>query len=340
MKILVTGGNGFIGSAVVRALVKKGENVKVLIRKNSDVSNLRKLPVELVYGDLTDTASIAHALKGCKVLFHVGAFYRLWARDSSLFYKINVEGTRNIMVAALESGVERIVYTSSIAALGTGSEGRSANEETPMNPQIKKGHYKQSKLLAEFEVLKLVEEMSLPAIIVNPTAPVGPGDIKPTPTGRLIRDAAFGRIPAFVNTGLNIVHVDDVAEGHLLALERGRIGERYILGGENMSLKHILESIAGMTRNRPPKVSLSSNLVLPLAYAAETWARLTDGNEPMITVDGVRLSKQLMYFSSDKAREKLGYQPCTAEKALSDAVAWFQSETKEHTSEMYSMSRQ
>ena len=339
MKTLVTGGNGFIGSAVVRALVERGDDVRVLVRTDSDISNLRRLPVELVYGDLTDTDSIAKALKGCSVLFHVGAYYRLWAPDSSLFYKINVEGTRNIMLAAHKAGVGRIVYTSSIAALGTASEDLSANEDTPINTRLKKGHYKQSKFMAESEVLKLVNELALPAIIVNPTAPVGPGDIKPTPTGRLIRDAAFGRIPAFVNTGLNIVHVDDVAKGHILALEHGQIGERYILGGENMTLKRILETIADMTHNRPPKVSLSPNLVLPLAYATETWARLTDGNEPMITVDGVRLSKQLMYFSSDKAQHKLGYQPRTAEKALSDAVAWFQSETKDHTAQLYSISR-
>lgn len=339
MKTLVTGGNGFIGSAIVRALVERGDDVRVLVRINSDVSNLRKLPVELVYGDLADTTSLGKALKGCNVLFHVAAFYRLWAQDSSLFYKINVEGTRNLMLAAHKSGVERIVYTSSIAALGTATEGFSANEETPVNSRLKKGHYKQSKFIAELEVLKLVKELGLPAIIVNPTAPVGPGDIKPTPTGRLIRDAAFGRIPAFVNTGLNIVHVDDVARGHLLAMERGRMGERYILGGENMSLKRILETIAAMTQNRPPKVNLSPNLILPIAYAAETWARLTDGNEPMITVDGVRLSKQLMYYSSDKAQKKLGYQSRSAEQALSDAIAWFLSGAKDHTTELYSLSR-
>ncbi|WP_020564559.1 hopanoid-associated sugar epimerase [Methylosarcina fibrata] len=326
MKTLVTGANGFIGSAVVRALLEKGEEVKALVRINSDCRNFRNLPVELVYGDLTDEASLAKALKGCRSLFHVGAYYRLWARDPSLFYKINVEGTRNIMVAALNAGVERIVYTSSIAALGMAPEGGSADEETPVDPGIRKGHYKQSKYLAEAEVSRLIKERSLPAVIVNPTAPVGPGDIKPTPTGRVIRDAAFGRIPAFVDTGLNIAHVDDVAKGHIQAFERGQVGERYILGGENLSLKQILETIAGRTHNRPPKVRLSPRMVLPLAYAAEAWARVTDGEEPMITVDGVRLSRYRMYFSSDKARQRLGYRPRPADKALVDAVAWFQGE--------------
>lgn len=337
MKTLVTGANGFIGSAVVRALLDKGEEVRALVRKDSDCRNFRKLPVELVYGDLTDRASLTHALTGCRYLFHVGAYYRLWTRDASLFYKINVEGTRNIMLAALAAGVERIVYTSSIAALGMASDGGNATEETPVNPKLKKGHYKQSKFLAEAEVLRLIKEQALPAVIVNPTAPVGPGDIKPTPTGRVIRDAAFGRIPAFVNTGLNIVHVDDVAKGHLQAFEQGRVGERYILGGENMSLKQILEMVASLTDNRPPRIRLSPNMVLPLAYAAETWARFTDGNEPMLTVDGVRLSRQLMYFSSDKARRHLGYQPRTAENALADAVSWFRSESFEHSSEVLSI---
>lgn len=326
MKTLVTGANGFIGSAVVRALLEKGEEVKALVRVNSDCRNFQNLPVELGYGDLTDEVSLARALKGCRSLFHVGAYYRLWARDSSLFYKINVEGTRNIMLAALHAGVERVVYTSSIATLGMAAENGIANEETPVDPKMKKGHYKQSKFLAEAEVLRLIKEHSLPAVIVNPTAPVGPGDIKPTPTGRVIRDAAFGRIPAFVDTGLNVVHVDDVAKGHIQAFERGQVGERYILGGENMSLRQILERIANLTHNRPPKVCLSSNMVLPLAYAAETWARLTDGNEPMITVDGVRLSRCRMYFSSGKAQEQLGYQARSAERALADAIAWFQAE--------------
>jgi dihydroflavonol-4-reductase len=328
MKVLITGANGFIGSAIVRTLLEKGYNVKALVRKNSNCRNLRNLPIESVYGDLTDADSLARALKGCHGLFHVGAFYRLWHHDAALFYKTNVEGTRKIMLAAMAAGVERIVYTSSVATLGTATRNCVANEETKIDLRINNGHYKQSKFLAESEVLKLVKEQSLPAVIVNPTAPIGPRDIKPTPTGRLIRDAAFGRIPAFVNTGLNIVHVDDVAEGHFQAFEKGKVGEKYILGGENMSLRTILETVANLRQSRPPKLRLSPELILPLAYLTEAWARLTHGNEPMITVAGVKLSKQLMYFSSDKAREKLGYWPRPAIKAIDDAVSWFQTETQ------------
>jgi dihydroflavonol-4-reductase len=283
----------------------------------------------LAFGDLTDTASLKRALKHCGALFHVGALYRLWNPDASLFYRTNVEGTRNVMLGALAAGVDRIVYTSSVATLGTATIDSVANEETEIDFGTKYGHYKQSKLLAELEVFKLVKEHSLPAVIVNPTAPVGPGDIKPTPTGRLIRDSAFGRIPAFVNTGLNIVHVDDVAEGHCLALTKGRIGERYILGGENMSLKKILETVAMLSGRNPPKFRLSPDLVLPFAYLAETWARFTHGNEPMLTVAGVKLSRQLMYFSSDKASGELGYCYRPALEAVNDAIHWFGAMSRE-----------
>jgi dihydroflavonol-4-reductase len=331
MKILITGANGFIGSAVVRKFLEQGYDVRALVRRNSDCRNLRYLPIELFYGDLTAVSSLAAALKGCRALIHVGAFYHLWHQDPSQFYKINVEGTRNLMLAALAAGVERIVYTSSVATLGAATEQDVANEKTEINPDAKFGHYKQSKFLAEAGVLELVKEQYLPAVIVNPTAPIGPGDIKPTPTGRLIRDASFGRIPAFVNTGLNIAHVDDVAEGHFRAFKDGMVGEKYILGGENMSLEKILATIASLTQRRPPRIRLSPELVLPLAYLTEAWARLTQGNEPMITVAGVKLSRQLMYFSSDKAREQLGYRPRPAIEAITDAISWFQAETYNST---------
>ncbi|MGR9107317.1 MAG: hopanoid-associated sugar epimerase [Gammaproteobacteria bacterium] len=327
MKILVSGANGFIGSAIVRSLIAKGYAVRVLVRRGSDCRNLTHLPVEIAYGDLIDAASLTPALKNCGALFHVGALYRLWTPDTALFYEINVTGTRNIMLAALAANVERIVYTSSVATLGTATPGTVADENTPINPSVKFGHYKQSKFLAELEVLKLIRDRSLPATIVNPTAPIGPRDIKPTPTGRLIRDAALGKVPAFVDTGLNIVHVDDVAAGHIQAFETGEIGEKYILGGENMSLKAILETVAALTHRSPPKICLSPEIVLPFAYLTETWARLTNGNEPMITVAGVKLSKQLMYFSSQKACETLGYRPRQAIEAIADAVSWFQSES-------------
>lgn len=324
MKILITGASGFIGSAVVHRLLACNYEVRVMVRPTSDYRNLEGLPVERVCGDLTDADSLSKAIAGCKALFHVGAYYRIWSRDPKQFYTVNVTGTRNIMLAALHAGVERIVYTSSIAALGSGKNGQLADENTPVSSNAIKVHYKHSKFLAESEVTTLVRDKGLPAVIVNPTAPIGPRDIKPTPTGRMIRDAAAGRIPAYVNTGLNIVHVDDVAMGHQLAFESGVVGERYILGSENLSLKQILHQIAEMTDRSPPRIRLAPNLILPIAYIVEAWAKLANTDEPMITVDGIRLARNYMYFSSEKAERELGYRPRPAKKALADAVAWFQ----------------
>lgn len=324
MKTFVTGASGFIGSAIVNYLLSCGHDVRVLVRSDSNCINIEGLPVESVVGDLTDPASLTKAIRGCNGLFHVGAYYRLWSPDPAQFYSVNVNGTRSIMLAALDAGVERIVYTSSIAALGTAPEGQMADENTPIAPAVGRViHYKRSKFLAECEVMNLIRDQGLPAIIVNPTAPVGPRDIKPTPTGRMVRDAAAGKIPAYVNTGLNVVHVDDIAIGHQLAFESGTIGERYILGSENMSLKVILEHIAEITGQSAPRIRLAPNLVLPIAYIAEFWAKLTNGEEPMITVDGIRLAHKCMYFSSKKATRELGYQPRPAKDALTDAVAWF-----------------
>jgi dihydroflavonol-4-reductase len=324
MKTLVTGASGFVGVAVARRLVRAGHEVRVLLRPTSDRRNLEGLPVEPAVGDLTDRASLQRALTGCAALFHVAADYRLWARDSSALYAANVDGTRNLMEASLAAGIDRIVYTSSVATLGLNADGTPANETTPSTLEDMIGHYKRSKFLAEDVVRHMVRERRLPAVIVNPSTPVGPGDIKPTPTGRMIADAASGRMPAYVDTGLNIVHVDDVAIGHELAFARGRIGERYILGGENLSLKAILDQIAELTGRAPPRVRLPHNLVLLIAYAAEGWARLTKLNSLTMTVDGVRMAKKCMYFSSDKARRELGYQARPADQALRDAVAWFQ----------------
>jgi len=325
MKTFVTGASGFIGSAIVNHLLHCGHEVRVMVRPDSLRTNLDGLPVEFVVGDLTDPSSLKKAIKGCNVLFHVGAYYRLWSSNPDEFYSVNVKGTRDIMLAALAANVERIVYTSSIAALGSAPEGQEADENTPF--VAAKGrviHYKRSKFLAECEVKNLIRDEGLPAVIVNPTAPVGPRDIKPTPTGRMIREAAAGKIPAYVNTGLNIVHVDDIAIGHQLAFESGVVGERYILGSENMSLKDILEHIAELTGQSPPYIRLAPNLVLPIAYVSEYWAKLTNGAEPMATVDGIRLARKCMYFSCAKARRELGYSPRPAKEALADAVAWFQ----------------
>jgi dihydroflavonol-4-reductase len=323
MTALVSGASGFVGSAVVRRLVRAGYTVRVLVRPTSDRRNLKQLPVEQVIGDLTDSASLYQALIGCTSLFHVAADYRLWAPDPASIYASNLIGTRNIMQAALEADVERIVYTSSVATLGRNADGQPADELTPALLDDMVGHYKRSKFLAEREVREMVEKHGLPAVIVNPSTPVGPGDIKPTPTGRMVADAAKGRMPAYVDTGLNIVHVDDVAAGHLLAFQRGQIGERYILGGENLSLKQILVMIAGFTGRHPPRVRLPHDLVLPIAYIAEGWARMAGYQTLTLTVDGLQMSKKRMYFSSDKARRELGYAPRPAADALRDAVNWF-----------------
>ncbi len=323
MRILVTGATGFVGSAVARRLLARGHRVRALVRASSDLGNLEGLDMERVRGDLTDPPSLQAALAGCDALFHVAADYRLWTPDPKLLYAANVEGTRHLMEAALAQGVERIVYTSSVATLGLHADGTPADEDTPVSIHDMIGHYKRSKYLAERVVRELVATRGLPAVIVNPSTPVGPRDIKPTPTGRMVRDAALGRMPAYVDTGLNIVHVDDVAEGHCLALERGRTGERYILGGENLSLREILTIISSLTGRRPPRIRLPHELVLPLGYVAQTWARLRGGPEPRLTADGVRMARKKMYFSSAKARRELGYVSRPAREALADAVAWF-----------------
>jgi dihydroflavonol-4-reductase len=323
MKTLITGASGFVGSAVLRQLIAAGHTVRALVRPNSDRRNLAELPVEIVTGDLTDRASLDRALLGCSELFHVAAVYRLWVPQPQEIYDTNVTGTRNLMIAAANAAVRRIVYTSSVATLGLTSDGSPADEDTPVSLADMIGHYKRSKFLAEAEVKKLVEEQGLPVVIVNPSTPVGPRDIKPTPTGRIIVDALSGRIPAYVDTGLNLVHVDDVAVGHLLAFERGTIGERYVLGAQNMTLKEILTELAAITGGQAPRIRLPHNLVLPIAYVSEAWARLTHGNEPRLTLAGVRLAKKKMFFSSEKAKRVLGYNPRPIEEALRDAVDWF-----------------
>jgi len=263
------------------------------------------------------------ALKGCKGVFHVAADYRLWAPNPSRMFAANVDGTRAIMAAALEVGVERIVYTSSVATLGILPGGQPADEDTPVRFEEMIGPYKQSKFLAEVEVRALMETEKLPVVIVNPSTPVGPRDIKPTPTGRMIVKAASGRIPAYVDTGLNVVHVDDVAEGHLLAFEKGEEGERYILGGENLPLNEILAAIAAITDGKAPRWRISHGLVLPVAYGVEAWARLTGGSEPFVTVDGLRMARKKMFFSHRKASRALSYAPRPAIEALADATRWF-----------------
>ncbi|HXS40698.1 MAG TPA: hopanoid-associated sugar epimerase [Stellaceae bacterium] len=318
---LVTGASGFVGAAVARALLAQGRKVRVLLRPQSDRRNIDGLDVEIRLGSLENTASLAAALEGCGALYHVAADYRLWVRDEAPMMRANVEGTRLLMLAALDAGIERIVYTSSVATLGL-SPGSIADETTPSTLGDMIGPYKRSKFLAEEAVRALIAERQLPAVIVNPSTPVGPRDVKPTPTGRMIVEAASGRMPAFVDTGLNIVHVDDVAAGHLLAEERGRVGERYILGGENLSLAEILRRIAALTGRKPPSLSIPIPLIWPIALGAEAWGRVS-GKEPFVTCDGLRMARKTMYFSSAKAEGALGYRARPAQQALADAVTWF-----------------
>jgi dihydroflavonol-4-reductase len=321
MKALVTGATGFVGAAVARALNSAGWQVRALARAGSDRSNLKPLAVEVVEGDLADLSSLARALEGCAGLFHVAADYRLGARDPTPLYRTNVDGTRNILQAARAAGVPRIVYTSSVATVGIPADGSPGEEHTAVAISDMIGHYKRSKYLAE-EVARDAARSGMSVVIVNPSTPVGPGDIKPTPTGQLILDAARGRMPAYVDTGLNVVHVDDVAAGHLLAFERGQPGERYILGGEDMTLQTILAQIAGLVGRTPPRVRLPYAAVLPVAYVAEAFARLS-GRSGRVTLEGVRMSRKRMFFSSGKAVRELGYRWRPPLEAFEDAVRWF-----------------
>jgi dihydroflavonol-4-reductase len=317
----VTGATGFVGSAVARALLARGRRVRVLARPNSDRRNLGGLAVEIAEGAMEDPRSLARAVAGCRYVYHVAADYRIWVPDPAPMFRANVEGTRDLLTAALEAGAERVVYTSSVATLGL-VPGGSATEETPSSVDDMIGPYKRSKFAAEQVARGLARERGLPVVIVNPSTPVGPGDIKPTPTGRLIVEAARGQMPAFVDTGLNIVHVDDVAEGHLAAAENGRIGERYILGGENMALAEILAEVAQAVGRRPPWLRVPHSVLFPVAIGAELAARAT-GRDPFVTLDGVRMSRKKMYFSSEKASRELGYRSRPAREAIADAVCWF-----------------
>lgn len=321
MRALVTGATGFVGSAVARALSRAGWQVRALSRVGSDQRNLAQLPVEIAVGDLSDSASLDAALRDCDALFHVAADYRLGAADPERLYQTNVEGTRNVLNAAQRAAVMRMVYTSSVATVGLPVDGSPGTEETPVALADMIGHYKRSKFLAEQLVRDFVRR-GAPVITVNPSTPIGPGDVKPTPTGRIVVDAARGRTPAYVDTGLNVVHVDDVAAGHLRAFERGRIGERYILGGENMTLREILAHISRMAGRNPPRIRLPHAAVLPLAYASEALARAT-GRGPRVSVESVRMARKHMYFSSEKAVRELGYswRPPTA--AFEEAIVWF-----------------
>jgi dihydroflavonol-4-reductase len=321
--ILVTGAAGFLGSAVVRRALARNLRVRVLVRAGSPLRNLQGLPpVRVVVGDTRDCAAMTRALSGVRYLFHVAADYRLWAPATDEIVRANTEGTETALRSALRCGVERIVYTSSVATLRVAGATSPVNEAAAIGVDEAIGAYKRSKVLAERLVERLVADAGLPAVIVNPSTLIGPRDGRPTPTGRILLEAAAGRMPAFVDTGLNLVHVDDVAEGHFLALDRGHIGERYILGGQDVSLRQLLAEIAALTGRRAPAVRLPRWPLYPIARLMEAVARRT-GREPFITVDGLDMSRYRMYFSSDKARRMLGYQPRAYQAGLRDALAWF-----------------
>ncbi|MBV9220833.1 MAG: NAD-dependent epimerase/dehydratase family protein [Methylobacteriaceae bacterium] len=319
---LVTGASGFVGSAVARALIAAGGRVRALVRSSSPRTNLAGLDATLVEGDLRDSAAADRAVAGVRYLFHVAAAYRLWVRDPHAMVETNVGGTERVMRAALRAGVEKIVYTSSVATLAIDSSGVPGDETRRLTEAEAIGVYKRSKVAAERLVERLVADEGLPAVIVNPSTPIGPRDVKPTPTGRIIVEAASGRMPGYVDTGLNLVHVDDVAAGHLLALSRGRVGERYILGGEDVGLGAMLAEIARLVGRKPPRLRVPRALIYPVAMLAEAAAGVT-GREPFATLDGLRMAKNKMFFTSAKARAELGYQARPFREALREAIEWF-----------------
>ncbi len=318
--VLVTGASGFLGSAIAAALRARGHGVRALVRPSSPRTNLNAADT-LCEGDLRDRASLAAALKGVRFLFHAAADYRLWARNPEEIRRNNLEGTRLIMEEALNAGVERIVYTSSVATLKL-TDRAAATEDSPLAEGEAIGAYKRSKVAAERLVEAMARRDGLPVVIVNPSTPIGPRDVRPTPTGRIIVEAASGRMPGFVDTGLNLAHVDDVAAGHIAALEHGRIGERYILGGENVALADMLVDIARLVGRRPPKLKLPRTMLYPIAYGAEVLATLR-GVEPFITMDGLRMARHHMFFDNSKARRELGYVSRPYREGLADAIAWF-----------------
>ena len=322
MRVLVTGATGFVGAAVAKVLLQSGRETRLLVRPTADRRNIRDLPVEVYHGDVTDLDSLRRAIAGCTEVYHVAALYKLWVRRKRDIYESNVTGTENVLQVARECNVEKVVYTSSVATLGLPKDGSPGNEDTPVSLADMVGHYKRSKYMAEQVALRYAQE-GLPVVIVNPSTPVGVADIKPTPTGKIIVDFLNGRMPAYVDTGLNLVDVEDVALGHLLAAEKGRMGEKYILGNENLTLQQILLLLATLTDRSAPRFKVPYLLALTVAYADAAVARLIPGREPSIPPVGVKLSKKKMFFDSSKAVRELGLPQTPVQEALRKAVLWF-----------------
>jgi dihydroflavonol-4-reductase len=322
MRVLVTGATGFVGGMVARELVRAGHEVRLLVRPTADRRNVRDLPVEIYRGDVRDLDSLRRATAGCTQVYHVAALYKLWVRHKKEIYESNVTGTENVLTVARESNVEKVVYTSSVAALGLPADGTPGNEDTPVSLDDMIGHYKRSKFLAEQVALRYAAE-GLPVVIVNPSTPVGVGDLKPTPTGKLVVDFLNGRMPGYVDTGLNVVDVEDVARGHLLAAEKGRVGEKYILGHENLTLQQIFFLLAELSGRAVPRFKVPYALALGVAYADAALARLIPGREPFAPPVGVKLSKKRMFFEASKAVHELGWRQTPVREALRKAVQWF-----------------
>lgn len=320
-KVLVTGATGFIGANLVRELLRSGFKVRALVRKESDRRNIEGLDMELAFGDLREPQSLEKALEGCEVLFHVAALYTFWVPRPEVMYEINVKGTENLLRAALKKGIKKVVYTSTESTIGVDRKTGLGNENLFARPEELTNHYKRSKFLAEKVALHISEE-GLPVVVVNPTTPVGPYDIKPTPTGQFILSFLNRRLPAYVNTGLNLVNVEDVARGHVLALERGRPGERYLLGNENLTFREILRMLGWLTGIRPPQIRLPLFLALAAGYLSEMGGRLR-GKNPWVTVEAIKAARGFRFFDCSKATRELGFSPNPVGEGLEKAVRWF-----------------
>jgi dihydroflavonol-4-reductase len=322
MTTLLTGATGFLGSALARELLKDGQTLKLLIRKNSDTRNIDDLDCEVVYGDLRDRESLKSALTQCKTLYHTAAYYSLWSRDKKIIYDINVQGTRNILESALEANVEKVVYTSTVGCIGLTEDGSPANEDHPINTSTLCNDYKLSKYQAEQVALELFAK-GLPVVIVNPSTPVGPRDIKPTPTGKIILDYMNRKIPAYIDTGLNLIDVADCARGHILAEKKGWLGERYILGNKNMSLKEIFMALEVLTGLKAPRIKMPYWVAYSAGLACEWMSDAITQQPPSVPLAGVKMAKYFMYFDSSKAVRELGLPQNLVEDALGQAVHWF-----------------